>query len=177
MVGYDTTASSLSACMHLLLRHPIYLAALRSELFRHYESTLEMTAESLAKLPLLNGCIQETLRLLPPANGKVIESERNLFLYCTAFAKAPSREPTAQVPERRSGEFSYLPASTCQLTCTLFRDHQNTGSILTTLSRKDGFPTTQLLTLPTITVAHTVHFCWARVPALEGMWPCRQCCW
>ncbi|OLN89794.1 Isotrichodermin C-15 hydroxylase 20, partial [Colletotrichum chlorophyti] len=70
MVGYDTTATSLSAIIHNLLRHPSYLSALRDELHANYTSTSEMTATSLARLPLLNGCIQETLRLLPPANGK-----------------------------------------------------------------------------------------------------------
>ncbi|KAF6823235.1 cytochrome p450 [Colletotrichum plurivorum] len=70
MVGYDTTATSLSSTMNLLLRHPLYLAALKKELQFHFASTEEMSATSLAQLPLLNGCIQEALRLFPPANGK-----------------------------------------------------------------------------------------------------------
>ncbi|KAK1852067.1 cytochrome p450 [Colletotrichum chrysophilum] len=70
MVGYDTTATSLSATMNLLLRNPHYLEALKKELQSHFTSFDEMTAASLSQLPLLNGCIQEALRLFPPANGK-----------------------------------------------------------------------------------------------------------
>ncbi|OHW95095.1 cytochrome p450, partial [Colletotrichum incanum] len=70
MVGYDTTATSLSATMNLLLRHPKYLAALKKELECRYHSPNDMHATSLGQLPVLNGCIQEALRLFPPANGK-----------------------------------------------------------------------------------------------------------
>ncbi|CAI0641194.1 unnamed protein product [Colletotrichum noveboracense] len=70
MVGYDTTATSLSATMNLLLRNPYYLRALKKELQSHFNSFDQMTAASLSQLPLLNGCIQEALRLFPPANGK-----------------------------------------------------------------------------------------------------------
>ncbi|WQF85497.1 Putative cytochrome P450 [Colletotrichum destructivum] len=70
MVGYDTTATSLSATMNLLLRHPKRLAELKEELQQHYPSAADMDATSLGQLPMLNGCIQEALRLFPPANGK-----------------------------------------------------------------------------------------------------------
>ncbi|KAL8346708.1 hypothetical protein RB598_000550 [Gaeumannomyces tritici] len=70
MVGYDTTATSLSAAFHLLLRHPEYLSRLRDELRTRFGCSADMTNSRLSTLPLLNGCIQETLRLLPPANGK-----------------------------------------------------------------------------------------------------------
>lgn len=46
------------------------MTALHTELRNCYESTSQMTADSLTKLPVLNGCIQESLRLFPPANGK-----------------------------------------------------------------------------------------------------------
>ncbi|GKT48735.1 averantin hydroxylase [Colletotrichum spaethianum] len=70
MVGYDTTATSLSATMNLLLRHPKYLAALKEELQHRYTSPNDIQAAHLGQLPMLNGCIQEALRLFPPANGK-----------------------------------------------------------------------------------------------------------
>nr|A0A484FXR4.2 RecName: Full=Cytochrome P450 monooxygenase btcB; AltName: Full=Betaestacins biosynthesis cluster protein B [Colletotrichum orbiculare MAFF 240422] len=70
MVGYDTTATSLSATMNLLLRHPLCLQALQDELHSHFSSTSDMTSKPLSQLPILNGCIQESLRLFPPANGK-----------------------------------------------------------------------------------------------------------
>ncbi|KAL0936247.1 benzoate 4-monooxygenase cytochrome P450 [Colletotrichum truncatum] len=70
MVGYDTTATSLSATMNLLLRHPIHLRALKKELRSNFNSIGDINATSLAQLLLLNGCIQEALRLFPPANGK-----------------------------------------------------------------------------------------------------------
>lgn len=70
MVGYDTTATAISATVSLLLRHPSYMSELREELTAHYHSTTDMDAASLSQLPFLNGCIQEALRLFPPANGK-----------------------------------------------------------------------------------------------------------
>jgi cytochrome P450 len=70
MVGYDTTATSLSALLNLLIRHPNYMSALRNDVRGRYQSMGQMTADSLAKVPLLNACIQESLRLFPPANGK-----------------------------------------------------------------------------------------------------------
>ena len=43
---------------------------LRVELQHRFLHEDEITGSSLLPLPFLNGCIQESLRLLPPANGK-----------------------------------------------------------------------------------------------------------
>ncbi|OJD32483.1 short-chain dehydrogenase [Diplodia corticola] len=83
MVGYDTTATSLAAIFHLLLRHPASLARLQHELRAAYARPADITAHSTKALPFLNGCIQEAMRLFPPANGKG-----------TTRKTPPSRVPT-----------------------------------------------------------------------------------
>ncbi|KAH8593796.1 cytochrome P450 3A19 [Bisporella sp. PMI_857] len=70
MVGYDTTAATLSAIFYHLLRDPIRMGQLKSELRNTFSHVDDITGSRLLNLPFLNGCIHEALRLLPPANGK-----------------------------------------------------------------------------------------------------------
>ena len=70
MVGYDTTATTLSAVFYYLLGDSIRMQRLKVELKSRFSHEDEITGSSLLSLPFLNGCIQESLRLLPPANGK-----------------------------------------------------------------------------------------------------------
>jgi cytochrome P450 len=70
MVGYDTTATTLSAVFYYLLRDYTQMEKLQIELRSRYTNSAQITGDSLLSLPFLNGCIQEALRLLPPANGK-----------------------------------------------------------------------------------------------------------
>lgn len=70
MVGYDTTATTLSAVFYFLLKDPQQIQKLQQELRRRFKNLDEVNGNALLKLPFLNGCIQEALRLLPPANGK-----------------------------------------------------------------------------------------------------------
>lgn len=72
--GSETTAISLSAAFYFLLKHPIALERLRSEIdeaalagaFSDYETGLVTWHES-QRLQYLDACIQETFRLHPAA--------------------------------------------------------------------------------------------------------------
>lgn len=70
MVGYDTTATTLSAIFYFLLRDPLRMQILQTELRTRFSHQDDITGSRLLPLSFLNGCIQESLRLLPPANGK-----------------------------------------------------------------------------------------------------------
>ncbi|KAF4226423.1 hypothetical protein CNMCM6805_004602 [Aspergillus fumigatiaffinis] len=65
--GSDTTATSLTAIVYELARHPEEVSKLRSELDPiPVESNGEYLHDNIAKLPHLNGFINETFRLHPP---------------------------------------------------------------------------------------------------------------
>ncbi|GAP91299.1 putative cytochrome P450 oxidoreductase [Rosellinia necatrix] len=65
--GSDTTAMALTQNLHLLIKHPRHLEALRNEL----DSVLEpedvvAPYDKVKDLPYLRACIDEGLRLMPP---------------------------------------------------------------------------------------------------------------
>ncbi|KAL0933403.1 cytochrome P450 3A19 [Colletotrichum truncatum] len=70
MVGYDTSATTLSAVFYHLLREPNYYHKVQVEVRDTYSALSDISASSVLRLPYLNACIQETLRLLPPINGR-----------------------------------------------------------------------------------------------------------
>ncbi|KAF6815148.1 cytochrome p450 [Colletotrichum plurivorum] len=66
--GTETTTAATSALTYLLLKHPAKMAALRAELDAAIkEPEADMTFTGLRKLPYLNACIEEGMRLYPPA--------------------------------------------------------------------------------------------------------------
>lgn len=67
--GSDTTALSLAATFFYLLHNPDTLAKLTSEVRSSFTSPDEINSKTLAKLPYLRACIDEALRLSPPAAG------------------------------------------------------------------------------------------------------------
>ncbi|KAF4778716.1 cytochrome P450 3A19 [Colletotrichum scovillei] len=70
MVGYDTSATTLSAVFYHVLRDPDHYQRVQGEVREAYSSISDITAQSVLRLPYLNACIQETLRLTPPINGR-----------------------------------------------------------------------------------------------------------
>ncbi|AKH18313.1 cytochrome P450 [Deinococcus soli (ex Cha et al. 2016)] len=66
LAGHETTANTLTFLLLLLARHPDVQARVQAEL-RGVLGDRDPTAADLPRLPLLNACIQETLRLYPPA--------------------------------------------------------------------------------------------------------------
>jgi cytochrome P450 len=65
VAGYITTASALTWTLFLLAQHPRVLADLTDELAGTLRGAAP-TVGQLARLPLLDGVIKESLRLLPP---------------------------------------------------------------------------------------------------------------
>ncbi|KAK1715094.1 cytochrome P450 3A19 [Colletotrichum lupini] len=70
MVGYDTSATTLSAVFYHVLRDPDHYQRVQGEVREAYSSISDITAQSVLRLPYSNACIQETLRLTPPINGR-----------------------------------------------------------------------------------------------------------
>lgn len=56
--------------MYRLLREPHQFEKLHKELHSNFNHIDEITGERLLRLPFINGCVQESLRLLPPLAGK-----------------------------------------------------------------------------------------------------------
>ncbi|OHW99148.1 cytochrome p450 [Colletotrichum incanum] len=66
--GTETTTAATSALTYLLLTHPAKMATLRAELDAAInDPQADMTFTGLRKLPYLNACIEEAMRLYPPA--------------------------------------------------------------------------------------------------------------
>ncbi|EMD61120.1 hypothetical protein GGP41_010023 [Bipolaris sorokiniana] len=65
MAGTETTATLLSGLTFLLLKQPHYMQRLQDEVRALGKEDLNL--ENLARLPFLNACIQEGLRIYPPA--------------------------------------------------------------------------------------------------------------
>ena len=64
--GTETTATLLSGLIYLLLTHINSMQKLIDEVRGEFTSNKEITFEALARLPYLNACIEEALRLYPP---------------------------------------------------------------------------------------------------------------
>ena len=67
--GYETTASSLTLMVLLLLQHPAAMAWLQEEIDSFPWPPCAAGVEQLETLPRLNAVIQEVLRLVPPVGG------------------------------------------------------------------------------------------------------------
>jgi cytochrome P450 len=67
--GAETTASVLSAACCYLTHHPEKMRKLATEVRGGFQSQDDIKFLSTAKLPYLNGVIQETLRLAPAVTG------------------------------------------------------------------------------------------------------------
>ncbi|KAJ3094116.1 hypothetical protein HDU96_001830 [Phlyctochytrium bullatum] len=77
--GYDSTAATLSTCLHVLLNDisPESLAMLRDELTSLPENVEENT---LSNLPVLDAFVKETLRLYHPAPGAFRETTQDVTI-------------------------------------------------------------------------------------------------
>ncbi|RAQ98963.1 putative cytochrome P450 [Stemphylium lycopersici] len=73
LAGYQTTATTLAATFYHVLRDTDTYITLCQEIRSEFANEADITGERLARLPFLNACIRETLRLLPPANGKTAQ--------------------------------------------------------------------------------------------------------
>jgi cytochrome P450 len=135
MAGHATTATALTWTMFLLALHPRFLEELRQELDGELGRE-PPTIEQLDRLPLLDGAIRESLRLLPPVVwwGKMAtapvavgpyELPRGTTVVSSAFVthRIPRLFPEPQrfLPRRwlanEPESFGYLPFSAGPRAC------------------------------------------------------------
>ncbi|XP_023294723.2 probable cytochrome P450 28d1 isoform X1 [Lucilia cuprina] len=66
--GFETSATLISHCLLLLARYPLAQQKLRQEIQQHHHLTLNSTLnfDDLVKLPYLEQCVAETLRIFTP---------------------------------------------------------------------------------------------------------------
>jgi cytochrome P450 len=68
--GYFTNEIAHSALLYHLLRNTQSMQRLKNEVRTAFSSLDQIDAAESKKLPFLNACISESLRLLPPLAGK-----------------------------------------------------------------------------------------------------------
>ncbi|KAL0929900.1 cytochrome p450 [Colletotrichum truncatum] len=120
--GTETTTAATSALTYLLLRNPAKMAKLRAELDGAIsDPQSDMTFTDLRKLPYLNACIEEAMRLYPPAPtpmprivprgghvicGRFVPEGTRVDIPLYAIAHHPDNFADAEefVPERWLGE-------------------------------------------------------------------------
>jgi cytochrome P450 len=129
VAGHETTSNALTWAIFLLNQHPKIAADLLDEL----DGTLHgdaLSLERLGQLPLLDGVIKETLRLMPPAGlgfrntsqptelgGYALPKGANVFYSEFVTHRMPElyAEPDRFKPERWStihrSTYEYLPFS------------------------------------------------------------------
>ena len=66
VAGSDTVSVALTALFRYITVNEVVQTRLRVEVQTAFHSSDDIDALTLAKLPYLDACIQETLRLLPP---------------------------------------------------------------------------------------------------------------
>jgi cytochrome P450 len=66
VAGSETTATLLSGVTYYLLKTPHAYARLKEEVRSSFKSAEEITLTSTSRLPYLQACLEEALRLYPP---------------------------------------------------------------------------------------------------------------
>lgn len=124
MAGTETTATLLSGLTYYLLIDPDKLAKLVTEVRGNFTLESEITVDALAKLPYLNACIEEGLRMYPPVSGglpRKVPAEGAVIAgvwvpgnisvainqQATYQGSTNFRNPTSFVPERFLGDPEY----------------------------------------------------------------------
>lgn len=122
--GTETTATSLSGLTYHLLRAPAKLEKLVAELRSSFTSEADISVDTLAKLPYLNACIEEGLRIYPavpvglprivPSPGATICNHKvpgktivSVSHWSAGHTTANFRNPSLFIPERWLGDPEY----------------------------------------------------------------------
>jgi hypothetical protein len=66
VAGSETSATLLSGLFFHLLKNPEYFSKLKDEVRSSFNTADDMTFQKEAKLPYLQACIEEALRIYPP---------------------------------------------------------------------------------------------------------------
>ena len=69
IAGSETTATLLSGATFCLLKNPDALQKLTTEIRNTFSKAEDITFNAVARLPYLQACIQEALRMYPPVPG------------------------------------------------------------------------------------------------------------
>lgn len=119
LAGSETTATSLSGLTYYLLKNPECLSKLNEEVRGTFKSFDDITGDATAKLPYLQGCIEEGLRLFPPApftlprdcpgaviDGHYVPEDTIVGIEVFSMQRDPRywKDPEAFRPERWVGE-------------------------------------------------------------------------
>ncbi|KAF2102795.1 cytochrome P450 [Rhizodiscina lignyota] len=126
VAGSETTASSLSALMNNLLRYPRAFEKLKQEVRSKFKSENEIRLAAVAdEMPYLNACLEEGLRIFPPApigflrtiqkGGDTIDgtfipggTAVSVSSWCAHHSPTNFKNPDEFIPERwldENGEF------------------------------------------------------------------------
>lgn len=117
VAGSETTASSLSALANNLLRYPKIFEKLKAEIRGAFKSESEISLEKVMELPYLTACIEENLRIFPPApigflrsinpGGDTIDgvfvpggTSVSVSSWCAQHSPDNFKEPDSFIPER-----------------------------------------------------------------------------
>ncbi|OCT49467.1 Isotrichodermin C-15 hydroxylase [Cladophialophora carrionii] len=123
--GTETTATALSGLTYYLLTNPEKLKKLTTEIRTAFPTEGDMNILALARLPYLQACFDEALRMYPPvpggpprvtpASGGLVCGEQlppGTTCYFSSFAayRSPRRfkDPDSFVPERWMGDERYV---------------------------------------------------------------------
>ncbi|KAK7749132.1 hypothetical protein SLS62_008419 [Diatrype stigma] len=124
VAGSETTATLMSGLTYFLALNPAKMQELTREIRSSFTTEDEITMESVASLRYLNACIQEALRIYPPApigtpravpaGGRIIAGQWvapgtrvSVHHYTTYRYPANFANPDAFVPERWLGDPAY----------------------------------------------------------------------
>ncbi|KAH7070335.1 putative cytochrome P450 [Paraphoma chrysanthemicola] len=117
VAGSETTASALSGTIYWLLRSPHALRTLVAELETRYRSDGDISPQSVHELPYLVACIEEGLRMFPPAPhgpGRVSPGAKTeVASHPVAMNRNPEHfhDPDKFLPERWLEKTDHLDAS------------------------------------------------------------------
>ncbi|KAB5513263.1 cytochrome P450 [Coniochaeta sp. 2T2.1] len=118
VAGSETTASSLAALTNFLLRDPKRFEKVKNEIRTKFASEDEITiAATLEGLPYMNACLEEGLRMFPPApigflrqiqpEGDVVDGHAipggtsvSVSTWCASHSKENFEDPDSFIPER-----------------------------------------------------------------------------
>ncbi|KAH7082035.1 cytochrome P450 [Paraphoma chrysanthemicola] len=126
VAGSETTGSALSGIIYWLLRSPHALTTLVAELDAKYCSSEDISPQSVHELPYLVACVEEGLRMFPPAphgpgrvspgaevSGYYVPKGTEVSSHPVAMNRNPEHfhDPDKFLPERWLEKTDHLDAS------------------------------------------------------------------
>jgi len=117
VAGSETTASELGATTNFLLENPRCWTKLQQEVREKFASEKDITLQAVMDLPYLNACLEEWLRIFPPApigflrqiqnGGDIIDGHVipggtavSVSSWCAHHSPENFRNPDSYIPER-----------------------------------------------------------------------------